>query len=207
MSTLKLPRFLALFLSFAWGIIGLGVVINGLVKSKQDIARIQREVRPVTVVIQTSDVSDSGTVIAVVSALIAVLSLIYILLIFVPKFGRKTLLFQSASLAFCAVWLLATQIAFTVFFATREANIQGFLGNIPLPSSLVQGVEATLGEDPAYKKRHYCKSFFFSTLYPALTGHTVELIAILPWFTFAFASIAAVVTFMAHSRDRKDEHA
>ncbi|KAJ7581829.1 hypothetical protein C8J56DRAFT_793302 [Mycena floridula] len=183
---LKAPRVVALSLSCAWGIIALGIAISARIKSNHEKAHIQDLVKPAMAVIDTDDVTQTGIVIATASGIIALLSFIYLI---IPKFGsrRSLLLFQTATLSFCAMWLLGTQIAFTLFYSTRGAKVQGFLGGVALPDQVVQGIQAKIGADPMYKHKHY-----------------LELLAILPWFTFAFTLIAAIVTFIAHARVKKN---
>lgn len=109
-----------------------------------------------------TDVFHSGIVITTISALIALLTLIYILLLLLShrmtKFTRlsnQLLPFEWMSLAFCAVWLFATQVPFTHFFATRSAQVTAFTGNIQVPPGLVQIVENQLGFTTVYRRIHY----------------------------------------------------
>lgn len=75
------------------------------------------------------------------------------------RLSERSLPFQWISLAFCAVWLFATQIPFTHFFATRSAQVHAFVGNVEIPPSFVQTVQNQLGLTSVYKKIGYCMSF------------------------------------------------
>ncbi|THU87382.1 hypothetical protein K435DRAFT_762643 [Dendrothele bispora CBS 962.96] len=182
---LKVPRLVALFFSFAWGVIAAGVSISADVKSNQQKSLLQQLIPQGTSLdLDTSDVFSTGTVITVVSLLIAVLSLTYlVLLLFVPATSTRTLPIQWISLTFLAVWLFAVQIPFTVFFANRSAGVRVFAGNVQVPDSIVQPLENSFGVTPVYRHIDY-----------------LRLVAILPWFTFLFTTIAAIVSFSASRR-------
>ncbi|KAF5361269.1 hypothetical protein D9758_010283 [Tetrapyrgos nigripes] len=181
------PRLVALFMSFAWGVIALAVAISAQVKSDDSEDSLKRLVpQGTTLTINSGDVRSSGTVIAVVSGIIALLSFIYIVLIlFFSNLATRSLPIQWASLAFLAVWLFATQIPFTVFFANREAQVTIVANGVTLPSVLVNQLEQSLGVTPVYRHIDY-----------------LRLVAVLPWITFLFTVIGAVVSFSA-SRRRK----
>ncbi|KAJ4500157.1 hypothetical protein C8R41DRAFT_729756, partial [Lentinula lateritia] len=188
---LKLHRLLSLFMAFAFAVISGSVGLNSLVKSNQQTSTVKKLLPAGTsLVVDDNDVFHSGIVITTISALIALLTLIYILLLLLShrmtKFTRlsnQLLPFEWMSLAFCAVWLFATQVPFTHFFATRSAQVTAFTGNIQVPPGLVQIVENQLGFTTVYRRIHY-----------------LRLLAILPWFAFLFTSIAAGVSFLASRR-------
>ncbi|KAJ3852109.1 hypothetical protein EV368DRAFT_41737 [Lentinula lateritia] len=188
---LKIHRLLSLFMAFAFAVISGSVGLNSLVKSNQQTSTVKKLLPAGTsLVVDDNDVFHSGVVITTISALIALLTLIYILLLLLShrmtKFTRlsnQLLPFEWMSLAFCAVWLFATQVPFTHFFATRSAQVTAFTGNIQVPPGLVQIVENQLGFTTVYRRIHY-----------------LRLLAILPWFAFLFTSIAAVVSFLASRR-------
>jgi hypothetical protein len=52
------------------------------------------------------------------------------------------------------VWLLATQIPYTIFVANRHAKITAFLDGIELPAQTVQAALAAAGESDKYSKIH-----------------------------------------------------
>ena len=114
----------------------------------------------------------------------------------------KALRIQGAILTFCAVWLFATIIPFTFFFATRSAKVTASLNGLQLPSTLVNQAENSLGSTSIYKKIGYCTitRSFFMLHWSSNCLLTVRLVAILPWFTDLFTAIAAIVLFMAASR-------
>ncbi|KAF9269777.1 hypothetical protein L218DRAFT_1072555 [Marasmius fiardii PR-910] len=194
-ATLRLPRLISLFLAWAWGIIAGSVALNAIVKSNQSKSRLRR-VLPgnARVDIDTDDVLDSGAVVAVVCALIAVLCTIYLLLLLstfsknsrlarVSRASESTLPIQWMTLAFCAVWVFATQIPFTVFFANNSARIRASIGNLVISQEQIAIFERLLGVTSVYRHLDY-----------------LRLVAIMPWFTILFTAIAAVVCFVAAKR-------
>ncbi|KAF9067962.1 hypothetical protein BDP27DRAFT_1295798 [Rhodocollybia butyracea] len=189
---LKIARLLSLFLAFAFAVIAGSVGLNALVKSNQEKSATEK-ILPAntTLVVNDNDVFKSGTVITAVSALIALLCLVYILILLLSRnyenrytrLSNRLLPFEWMSLAFCAAFLFATQIPYTHFFATRSAQVSAFFGTFEIPSSVVQAVQASLGVTTVYKSISY-----------------LRLVAILPWFTFLFTSVAAGVSFVASRR-------
>jgi len=187
---LKIPRLISLSLAFAFSVIAMSMGLNALVKSNQQKSAI-RKVLPAgtSASVNDNDVFRSGAVITAVSALIAVLSFIYILMLLLSRrLSNRLLPFEWISLAFCAVWLFATQIPFTHFFATRSAQVHAFVGTVELPSSIVQTLQNQLGFTNVYKDISY-----------------LRLLAILPWFAFLFTAVAAGVSFVASRRRVQNE--
>ena len=155
----RFARLSSLILSFSFGIVGLGLCINSLVKSGDDKDRLRRSApNGATIDIDTNDAFDSGVVVAVASGLVALASL----LSFPGIMGSKRfssprgLNFQSAFLAFCTVFLFACLVPFTDFVANREAKVTAFIGNLPVPEVIIQQVEGQLGVTPVYKHIKYC---------------------------------------------------
>ncbi|KAI6157089.1 hypothetical protein BKA82DRAFT_126293 [Pisolithus tinctorius] len=175
---LKIQRLAALFLSFAFAVVGLGVSINARVKANQVLKQVYDAAPQGTVVnVDTKDISDVGIVVLTGCALQVALSALFTVFVFIPR--RTTALFlriQGWLLYFCGLWLLATLIPFDVIFATRQANVTATLNGIPVPASEVQNMEEALGLSPYYKDAWYLK-----------------LVAILPWFAFPFAVLAGFV--------------
>ncbi|KAL5521065.1 hypothetical protein ACEPAG_8987 [Sanghuangporus baumii] len=172
-----------LFLSFAFGIIGMSVGINALVKSN-DLKDFVRQNAPpgVTVDIDTSQAFDSAVVLAVGCGLLALTSLLTFLAyvsIFKPV-SRRPVLFASLVHWFLAVWIFATLVAFDVIAVNRSAKVAAFLGQTQLPDSIVQQQEQALGVSPTYWDHDY-----------------IKLLAILPWFAFLFAVIVGLERFFA----------
>ncbi|KAI0683271.1 hypothetical protein BC835DRAFT_1216869, partial [Cytidiella melzeri] len=171
----------SLLLLLAFGIIGMGVGINALVKfhdQQHDLTKAAPAGSTVTV--NANDVLDSGynvTVVCGVLALLAALSLI-------PALAARFLRIVSFLIGFFTLWLFASLVAFTHFFATRSAKVTATLDGVPIPSSLVQTIVASLGATTQYKHIHY-----------------LRLSAILPWFTFLFGLTSAVLALIG-SRKR-----
>jgi len=178
----KALQLITLFLSFAFAVIGGSVGLNALIKSNQEKSHLRASVPQGTrLIIDTSDIFNSGVVVTVVCALMAIVSLLGLGLALISKgLGAKKVL--GGLLAFLAVWLLATQIAFTVFFATGSAGVRAFVGIVELPQSIIQQVEQSLGTTSVYKHIGY-----------------LRLVAIIPWFTILFGAIAAGVLLASHS--------
>ncbi|TFY54403.1 hypothetical protein EVG20_g9717, partial [Dentipellis fragilis] len=189
----RATRLAALSLSFAFGVIGGSVGLNGLIKRRiadadwwpqgkpDKVASQAHRARRRTVDINTNDVFKSGVVVTTVAALIAVLSLVGLLATFSapPRLARP----QAFLLAFCALWLFAAVIPFDVFFANNSAKVTAFLNGVQLPPQAVQAVQSQLGVSSRYKDMHY-----------------LRLVAIIPWFTILFTAIAAGV-LLASSRE------
>ncbi|KAI5995931.1 hypothetical protein EDD15DRAFT_2164430 [Pisolithus albus] len=184
---LRLQRLGALFLSFAFAVVGLGVSINARVKANQAVNEVKHSIsltRPDRLDISLPtllDISDVGSVVLAGCALQVVLSALFIVFVFFPR--RTTALFlriQGWSLYFCGVWLLATLIPFDVFYATRQAQVSATLDGISVPAAEIQSIEQALGLSPYYKDASYLK-----------------LVAILPWFALLFAVIAGFVLQLA----------
>ncbi|KIP09364.1 hypothetical protein PHLGIDRAFT_18654 [Phlebiopsis gigantea 11061_1 CR5-6] len=189
-AALRTARLVSLFLSFAFGVVGMAVGINGLVKFKQEKKTLLGAVPPgATVDLNTHDVLNSGYVLTVVSGLIALASNLFLLPIIIPVFGLpafglpalvgRTLRLQGAILAFLSVWLFATLVPFTAFFANRSAKITASIGNVVLSPASVQAIVASLGATTEYKHVGY-----------------LRLSAVLPWFAFLFGTTSAVLSFL-----------
>ncbi|EKM48786.1 uncharacterized protein PHACADRAFT_266141 [Phanerochaete carnosa HHB-10118-sp] len=178
---LQLTRIASLFLSFAFGVVGLGVGINALVKFLQEKRTLSAAVPAGTVVhISTGDVLSTGYVVTVACGLIAVASLLFLLPIFLaPALAGRTLKIQGAILTFLSVWLFATLVPFTDFFANKSAQISASIGSVQIPQSTIQGIVASLGATTRYRDIEY-----------------LRLPAILMWFTLLFGVTSAVLSFL-----------
>ncbi|TFK66464.1 hypothetical protein BDN72DRAFT_899796 [Pluteus cervinus] len=94
--------------------------------------------------------------------------------------SARALFVRSLILGFLGVWLLATLIPFTVFFATRSANVRAFLGGIELSPNLIATVEHSLGLTTVYREISY-----------------LRLVAVLPWFTMLFTLFSAALLYLS----------
>ncbi|GLB40874.1 hypothetical protein LshimejAT787_0900890 [Lyophyllum shimeji] len=182
----------SLAMAWAWGVIAGSVGLNALIKSNQQKSHLRKSVpRPTIVTIDTDDVFQSGVVLTVVGALIAVLSSLSLLSLLVPhsptrRLSARSLRLQSFLLAFCAAWLFATLVPFTVFFANRSAQVSASVGSVQLPQSIIKQAEQALGTTSVYKRIGY-----------------LRLVAILPWITLLFTVVASGVLFVAGSPARR----
>jgi len=85
----------------------------------------------------------------------SLLAVIFILVTLVwPERATGSLKTQAAIFGFFNVWLLATQIPYTVFVANNHAKITAFLDGVELPAQLVQATLAAAGESDKYSKIH-----------------------------------------------------
>jgi hypothetical protein len=85
----------------------------------------------------------------------SLLAAIFILVTLVwPKRATGSLKIQAAIFSFFNVWLLATQIPYTIFVANNHAKITAFLDGLELPAQIVQATLAAAGESDKYNKIH-----------------------------------------------------
>lgn len=106
------------------------------------------------------DVYHTGVVVTTVCAIIAVLTAIFMFLHIIPRSAlasRTTPVLQSGLLAFCALWLFAALVPFTLYFAQHEAKVTASLGGIELPQAVILQVEKLLGVTSVYRDIAYRK--------------------------------------------------
>lgn len=178
---LTATRIASLFLSFAFGVVGMGVGINALVKFKHEKHQLEAAVPAgASVSVDTSDVLDAGYVLTVVCGLLALASLAFLVPAFLARArAPRTLRIEGAVLAFLSVWLFATLVPFTDFFANRSAKITAFIGAIQIQPQVIQQVVASLGATTEYRHVDY-----------------LRLPAVLQWFAFLFGTTSAVLSFL-----------
>jgi len=187
-------------LTFAWGVITAAIGINALIKSNHDKDRVRHAVPPsATVNIDIKDVFDSGVVLSVVAALIALTSLLSLIILVFRRNATSSgriLRFLSYFLAFCTVWLFATLIPYDHFYATGSAKVSATIDGIAVPQTIIQTVEKATGVTAVYKHIHYVRN-----------------LAIIGWIAFLFAGITSVVSLLSahraddHSRHDDEKHA
>jgi len=71
-----------------------------------------------------------------------------------PKNANGSLKIQAWIFTFLSVWLVATQIPYTIFVANRNAKVDAFLAGRQLPAQAVQAALAAAGESTKYSKLH-----------------------------------------------------
>ncbi|KAF8643449.1 hypothetical protein AX16_009005 [Volvariella volvacea WC 439] len=204
---MRLARLAALALSLSWGVIG------GSVGKPQRPRQVEpRGIPPQRAHTPRSDlghqhIKNAGIVVTTVSTLTALLGLLFLshhlhasmtaptlhdLRLQQPSASAlwgdmypsaRALLIQAMALGFCSLWLFATQIPLTVFFATRQAGVTAAIGRVELPQEIIAALEAALGATSVYREIGY-----------------LRLLAILPWFTFLFAFVASAVLIVAALR-------
>ncbi|RDX54426.1 hypothetical protein OH76DRAFT_1332708, partial [Lentinus brumalis] len=188
----KTARLVSLFLSFAFGVVGLGLGVDALVKGNEDKSRVRSLVPPGTTVnIDTHDVVDAGGVVTGFCAALAVMSLLSLLLLLAsakrgPSLAARTLPLQAILLTILTLGLFASLVAFTDFVANRQATVVASIGGVAVPPSIVQSIENAIGASPVYHVKSY-----------------LRLAVILPWIAFLFGLISSVLTLLAAARSRR----
>jgi hypothetical protein len=101
------------------------------------------------------DLYQPGVVLTTVCAITALLAMIFfIVTLRWPKNADGSLKIQAWFFTFFSVWLLATQIPYTVILATRNGKVDAFLAGRQLPAQAVQAALAAAGESTKYTKLH-----------------------------------------------------
>ena len=101
------------------------------------------------------DLYQSGVVVTTVCTILALLTAIFFIVTLVwPNRATGSLKIQVWIFTFFNLWLLATEIPYTVFLATRSAKIDAFLDGVQLPAQVVQATIAADGESAKYTKLH-----------------------------------------------------
>ncbi len=162
---LRLPLVGSLVLLLAFGVIGMGVGINALVKfhdEQRDLTAAAPTGSQVTV--NASDVLDSGYNVTVMCGLLALLSALALL----PALSARFLKVFAGLIAFFTLWLFASLVAFTTFFANRSAKVTATLGGFPVPDNVVQSIIASLGATTEYKHVDYREYLLFCCCFPRL---------------------------------------
>jgi hypothetical protein len=171
-------------MAWIFGVLGGSFGLNALIKSNQQKSTLRHVALPTVVKINTLDITQVGIVATVACTLVSVLSSAFLLAMFIPKFNRRSSLkLESFSLLFATIMLFSSLIVFTDFYANRSAKITATLGTVIIPQAIIDKTAAALGQTSVYKDIDYLK-----------------WVTYIQWFTFLFATIATVVTFMAASR-------
>ncbi|KAN0130084.1 hypothetical protein V8E53_012029 [Lactarius tabidus] len=187
---LKKQRLVAIALSWAWFVIAACIGLNALIKSNQTETRY-RKLAPkgVTLVFHINDLYQPGVVLTSICAAVAViLSKFFIVTLIWPKRATNSLNIQAWILTFFSTWLLATQIPYTVFLATRSGKVDAFLDGVQLPQSTIAAALAAEGLSPKYSKLH-----------------SNVLLGIFPWIALLFNVILIVILFAAARRRVKPD--
>ena len=81
--------------------------------------------------------------------------------------SRRVLRLEASLLAFSAMWMIASLIPYTVFFATRRATVTAFAGRVPVPAATVEETMKSLHASPFYRDKTYCMWFAFAPSCPS----------------------------------------
>ncbi|KAF8266234.1 hypothetical protein EI94DRAFT_1586480 [Lactarius quietus] len=182
---LKKQRLVAIAITWAWFVVSACVGLNALIKSNQAQTH-DRKLAPqgVTLEFHINDIYQPGVVLTSVCAAVAViLSKFFIVTLIWPKRSTNSLKIQAWILIFFNAWLLATQIPFTVFTATRSAKIDAFLDGQQLPAATVQAAIAAEGQSAKYNKLH-----------------SNVLLSVFPWIALLFNTMLISILFAAARR-------
>jgi hypothetical protein len=151
----------SLLLAFVWSTISASLGLYALIQSNKEKSHLKAAVPPPThVIIDTNDVLGAGASATAAFTLIAIVTL---LPIFSSLFYRhhktnpspRALRILAGTLVFAALWLIASLIPYTFFFATRSARVTATIGSIVVPAATIQQVEQSLGATPVYRKKTY----------------------------------------------------
>ncbi|GBE84045.1 predicted protein [Sparassis crispa] len=185
-ASLKFWRLVSLCLANAFGIIGMSLGIDALVKSNRQKTKVRHSVPAGTSVsLNTNDVVHSGIVNTVICGLIAGVSFVALVTTIVSASPhraplRRVSLVSSAILLFLSTWLFATLIPFTDFVANRQAKVKATLDGISVPQSVIQATQAKIGVTGIYHKLLY-----------------LRLQTIFRWMVFLFGVLSVVFLYAA----------
>ncbi|KAI1798268.1 hypothetical protein LXA43DRAFT_20765 [Ganoderma leucocontextum] len=184
-------RAASLFLSFAFGVVGLALNANAFVKSnnqKSDVLRVAP--RGTSIDIDDSDVFDSGAAVTAFCGALALVSCVSLglLLLRPAKSNGRTLRWQGVFLSVSTVGLFAALVAMTNFVANGGAKVTASVNGVPVPAVVVQSLQQALGVTTVYHEIGYLK-----------------LAAILPWIAFLFGVTSSVLSFVSARSVSRDE--
>jgi len=195
--------------------------LNALIKSNDDKKTIMKMAPPPAIVtINTSgecyffvplrvilnsyiqDIYNAGVAATTAAILIAVASFTFFvapMLPFTRNIAAKTQRLQGFVFVFTSIFLFSAMIPYMVFFANRSAGVSATIGGVPLPASIIKGVEAQTGVTSVYSKISYCESNTHLQSSALMLAILVKIFAVVPWFTFLFSVISAIVLLTAPS--------
>ncbi|TRM62198.1 hypothetical protein BD626DRAFT_58016 [Schizophyllum amplum] len=184
---LRIPLLASLFLAFAFGVTGLALAVEALEKSDDEKAQV-KAVAPsgTTVDVNFSDILDAGIAVTVACGITALLSLLSMLALLLPRLRTVPARLVAPLFFFCAVFLFATLVPFDLFYSTRSANVTAHIGAITVPPSVVQQIQEAAGLSNKYSDKLY-----------------LRVVAIVPWFAFLFAITSGVLMLLSQSRERR----
>lgn len=108
------------------------------------------------IILSRVDLYQPGVVLTTVCATTALLAIIFFIVTLLwPKNANGSLKIQAWIFTFFSVWLLVTQIHYTIFVANRSAKVDAFLAGTQLPAQAVQAALAAAGESAKYNKLHF----------------------------------------------------
>jgi hypothetical protein len=186
-SPLRKQRLAALALCAAWYIISGSIGLNAQIKANQTETRFRKEApQGVTLKFHINDLYQPGVVLTTICAATALLATIFFIVTLVwPKNATGSLKIQAWIFTFFSVWLVATQIPYTVVVANRNAKVDAFLAGTQLPAQAVQAALAAAGESTKYSKLHFA-----------------VLLAIFSWISL-LSSVGLIFVLFAAARRHK----
>lgn len=164
----NVARAASLFLSFVFGVVGLGLNANAFVKSNnQKDAVLRVAPRGTSIDINDNDVFDSGAAVTAFCGVLALASAVSLGLLF-PSLLRaeksrerslatRTLHWQGVVLSLSTVGLFAALVAMTNFVANGEAKVSASVNGVAVPTTVVQSLQRALGVTTVYHEISYRK--------------------------------------------------
>jgi len=185
MAGLRIPLLVSLFITFALSLASFALEIHSLVESKDDKKRLKKvaATQGAKISIDTSDVLNPGYVLTAALGLTLVSCLGFLAL----NIRKAPSLLQPLLLSFCAAWVFATLVPFTLFVATHRAKLTGTLFGIPISQQVFDILEKGIGATSIYNKIDYLRQA-----------------VILPWIAFLFILISIVLSFLERRRAHRE---
>ncbi|PIL27459.1 hypothetical protein GSI_10608 [Ganoderma sinense ZZ0214-1] len=194
----NVARAASLFLSFVFGVVGLGLNANAFVKSNNQKSAVLRVApRGTSIDIDDSDVFNSGAAVTAFCGVLALASGVSLGLLLLSlrsersrerSLATRTLPWQGTVLSLSTAGLFAALVAMTDFVANREAKVTASVNGVAVPTAVLQSLQRALGVTTVYHEISYLK-----------------LAAILPWIAFLFGATSSVLSFTSARAVLDDE--
>ncbi|TDL16074.1 hypothetical protein BD410DRAFT_795696 [Rickenella mellea] len=184
---MDIARLTSLGLAWVFSLISGSLGLNALFESSHSKSFLKKNAPSgVTLTIDASDILQSGVVLTVSCALLAILTSVLLLLAFFPRkvtgnvSTTRGYRIQAYVTAFTTLWIFAALIAYDVVVSTRSARVTAMVGKLTLPDSAVRQQEMMLGVSPVYWKQNYLRWQAFVT-----------------WFAVLFGTLSSIFLFLA----------
>lgn len=185
-----IPAFVVALAS-AWCHISWAVTVNALIKSNQDMSRIRRLASPAVITFHHSDLTISGALVLLFSAVLALTFTVAVVLFLLPSTNRirsRPPLATTLISLILTLGLTAALATYTFFVAHHRLIITAVLAGNTIPQAIIDQHAKSLGIDTRY-------SHFFH----------LKLAAILPWFAVLLAYLAVASLWFGYRCSPSDE--